>query len=185
MAPSFDRKKVEETRRLHAETSTVIEIPFQAFPMPKAIWKFKNGDLPDSRRFKVDTKKGVTTMSLSKASFIFFASDERAEHADLLSVRVGTTPLTESLSFVFQAQRSDTGVYTCEIENEHGSTKATIKVLVIGMYRFCISSAVTQGPIERTAFLQRIMPFIFLCQLSTREPLQTNPDHRKASDPLR
>ena len=66
VAPSFDKKKVEETRRLRAGTSTVIEIPFQAHPMPKAIWKFKNGDLPDARRFKMDTKKGMTTLSMSK-----------------------------------------------------------------------------------------------------------------------
>ena len=33
-----------------------------------------------------------------------------------------------------QVDKSDTGVYTCEIENEHGSTKATIKVLVIGKH---------------------------------------------------
>ena len=71
VAPSFDKKKVEETRRLKAGTSTVIEIPFQAHPMPKAIWKFKNGDLPDARRFKMDTKKGMTTLSMSKV-FSYF-----------------------------------------------------------------------------------------------------------------
>ena len=52
VAPSYDKKTVEETRRLKAGTSAVLEIPFQAYPMPKAIWKFKNGELPDSRRFQ-------------------------------------------------------------------------------------------------------------------------------------
>ena len=28
--------------------------------------------------------------------------------------------------------KTDTGIYTCDMENEYGSTKATIKVLVIG-----------------------------------------------------
>ena len=75
MAPSFDKKKVEETRRLKVGTSTVIEIPFQAHPMPKAVWKYKNGALPDSRRFKVDTKKGITTMSMSKVLIALFFVD--------------------------------------------------------------------------------------------------------------
>ena len=39
-----------------------------------------------------------------------------------------------TVTFFVQVDKSDTGVYTCEIENEHGSTKATIKVLVIGKH---------------------------------------------------
>ena len=33
---------------------------------------------------------------------------------------------------MFQVVKTDSGTYTCDIENEYGSTKATIKVLVIG-----------------------------------------------------
>ncbi len=76
--------------------NSVLEIPFTASPKPTVDWKFKNGKMPDSRRFKEDTNHKKTSMSMSKVV------------------------------------RSDTGTYTCEIENEHGSTKATIKVLVIG-----------------------------------------------------
>ena len=39
-----------------------------------------------------------------------------------------------TVTFFVQVDKSDTGVYTCEIENEHGSIKATIKVLVIGKH---------------------------------------------------
>ena len=70
VAPSFDRKQFEDTRRLKAGTSTVIEIPFQAHPMPTVVWKFKNGELPDSRRFREDTIMGMTSLSMSKVHFI-------------------------------------------------------------------------------------------------------------------
>ena len=68
VAPSFDTSKLDDSRRLKAGTGTVIEIPFQAHPMPSVAWKFKNGDLPDRKRFKEDTKTNMTSLSISKVS---------------------------------------------------------------------------------------------------------------------
>ncbi len=66
MAPSFDKSALEDTLRLHAGTATKVEIPFQGHPAPTVTWRFKNGDLPDSRRFKEDTARGKTILSMSK-----------------------------------------------------------------------------------------------------------------------
>ena len=68
VAPSFDTSKLDDSRRLKAGTGTVIELPFQAHPMPSAVWKFKNGDLPDRKRFKEDTKPGMTSLSMSRVN---------------------------------------------------------------------------------------------------------------------
>lgn len=47
--------------------SFVVEIPFQAWPKADVTWKYKNGKLPDQRRFKIDTIHGMTSLNLSKA----------------------------------------------------------------------------------------------------------------------
>ena len=47
-------------------SSAVIEIPFSSSPQPEVTWSYKNGRLPDSRRFKEDEIYGMTSLSMSK-----------------------------------------------------------------------------------------------------------------------
>ena len=47
---------------------------------------------------------------------------------------------------VFQVDKSDSGTYTCDIENEYGSAKATIKVVVIGMLQILVPITPCENP---------------------------------------
>ena len=47
-------------------TSTAIEIPYSGSPLPKVTWKYKAGKLPDLRRFKIDTIKNMTSLTIAK-----------------------------------------------------------------------------------------------------------------------
>lgn len=65
--PSIGKHSYEDRLVLREGTSAVIEIPFTANPEPTCTWKFKNGKLPDARRFKTDSITNMTSMTLSKA----------------------------------------------------------------------------------------------------------------------
>ena len=92
MPPTFGDHKHKEKLVMKAGASTVIEIPFEASPMPEVSWKFKGGRMPDSRRFKEETIRGMTSLILSKV----VASDageytlnmENPFGRDLLTVRL-------------------------------------------------------------------------------------------------
>jgi len=51
---------------LKAQSSAVLEIPFQASPAPDAEWKYNNGRLPDAKRFKSDVAPGLASLTMSK-----------------------------------------------------------------------------------------------------------------------
>ena len=59
-------KDVEDELVLRAGSSTAIEIPFSANPMPKVKWTFNNGAFTDTRRFKDETIIGMTSLTMAK-----------------------------------------------------------------------------------------------------------------------
>ena len=65
--PTIGKHNYDERLVLRTGASAVIEIPFSGSPEPTSSWKYKNGKLPDPRRFKTDTIKTMTSMTLSKA----------------------------------------------------------------------------------------------------------------------
>ena len=64
--PTISEHTYKEKIILKAGQSTAIEIPFVGSPQPSVEWKYKNGKLPDSKRFKVDTVSGLTSMTMAK-----------------------------------------------------------------------------------------------------------------------
>jgi len=57
---------MDEVITLPVGSSTVVELPFSAHPMPKVKWTFNKGSLPNGRRFKEDTIYGMTSVSMAK-----------------------------------------------------------------------------------------------------------------------
>lgn len=51
---------------MKAGTSSALEIPMSGYPMPEVTWSYKNGRLPDSRRFETESIIGMTTMRMLK-----------------------------------------------------------------------------------------------------------------------
>ena len=58
--------KYEDTIYMNAGSSTAIELPFSANPMPKVVWTFNKGSLPDKKRIKTETIYGMTSMTMAK-----------------------------------------------------------------------------------------------------------------------
>ena len=67
VAPTLNLSKIEKTIYMKVGGGTAIEVPFSAYPMPKVEWKFRDGRLPDSTRFKCETIIGMTSMVIVKA----------------------------------------------------------------------------------------------------------------------
>ena len=67
VAPCFQLPEdfVQDLRK-KAGSAHVIEIPFLALPKPKVTWQWKDGNLPDAKRFKVDVIHGMTSLTMSK-----------------------------------------------------------------------------------------------------------------------
>ena len=57
---------LEDTLILRAGESKAIEIPFSAHPMPTVTWKYNEGAMPDKRRMKEETIRGMTSLMLTK-----------------------------------------------------------------------------------------------------------------------
>ena len=51
---------------LKVGASSVLEIPFQAYPLPKVTWTFNGGLLPSTTRFTSDTIFGMTALRMAK-----------------------------------------------------------------------------------------------------------------------
>ena len=51
---------------LKAGSSSAIEIPFSGSPQPQVTWKYKGGKLPDTRRFREETIRNMTSLTMSK-----------------------------------------------------------------------------------------------------------------------
>ena len=67
VAPVFMEEKYKETIVLKVGSSTVLEFPFSAHPMPKVKWTFKKKALPASKRITQETIVGMTALTISKA----------------------------------------------------------------------------------------------------------------------
>ena len=52
---------------MKANTSKVIEVPFCASPMPKVSWSFNGGKFTDEKRITVETIRGMTALTISRA----------------------------------------------------------------------------------------------------------------------
>ena len=66
MAPTIGSHEYRDKLTLKAQSTAILEIPFQASPAPTIEWKFNGGRLPDSRRFKEETVTGLTSLTMSK-----------------------------------------------------------------------------------------------------------------------
>ena len=66
VAPEFGSHKFSDKLLLYAGQSAAVEIPFGGSPQPMAKWQYKDGRLPDTRRFKEDTIKNLTSLTMSK-----------------------------------------------------------------------------------------------------------------------
>ena len=66
VAPEFGSHKFSDKLLLYAGQSAAVEIPFGGSPQPTAKWQYKDGRLPDTRRFKEDTIKNLTSLTMSK-----------------------------------------------------------------------------------------------------------------------
>lgn len=64
--PKFDFTEVEDNIILKAGSAKVIEIPFNAHPMPEVKWKFNGGSFSDARRIKSETIYGMTSLTMAK-----------------------------------------------------------------------------------------------------------------------
>ena len=66
--PQFGDHKFKERLLLYAGQSTAIEIPYFANPQPTATWSYNTAKkMPDSRRFKTDTIRNMSSLTISKA----------------------------------------------------------------------------------------------------------------------
>jgi len=66
LAPKIGDHAYKDKLILKAGTSAVIEIPFVGSPVPTIVWQYKNGKLPDTKRFKTETVVNITTLKLTK-----------------------------------------------------------------------------------------------------------------------
>jgi titin len=60
-------RKFEDTIIMKVKTSKVIEVPFVASPMPKITWAFNDGKFSDEKRVTVETIRGMTALTISRA----------------------------------------------------------------------------------------------------------------------
>ena len=67
IAPQIISENLKDRIVMKVGTSAAVEIPFSGSPQPEASWKFKGGKLPDMRRFKVETIRNMTALTISKA----------------------------------------------------------------------------------------------------------------------
>lgn len=84
--------KYKETIYVKAEENTSVSVPFTGFPVPKAIWKFNDGDLPDARRMTVE--------SINNIAKIHFKNTKRSDTGDytlILKNPAGETEVTIKL----------------------------------------------------------------------------------------
>ena len=65
--PVFLDEKYKETVVIKVGSSTVIELPFSAHPMPEVSWVFKKKPLLTSKRIISETIVGMTALTISKA----------------------------------------------------------------------------------------------------------------------
>ena len=66
MPPTIGDHTYEDRLVLKAGSAAAIEIPYSGCPQPKATWKYKSGKLPDPKRFKTDTIKTMTSLTIAK-----------------------------------------------------------------------------------------------------------------------
>ena len=60
---------MSDTLRLHSGSSHVIEVPFIAHPQPEVTWLYNDKpELPDVRRFRIETGKNLTSLTLNKVA---------------------------------------------------------------------------------------------------------------------
>ena len=64
--PKFEKHDYKEKIVLKSGASAVLELPFSSSPQPEVTWAFKGGRLPDARRFKHDTIRKMTSLSMAK-----------------------------------------------------------------------------------------------------------------------
>ena len=67
VAPVFLEEKYKETIVLKVGTSTALELPFSAHPMPEVTWTFKKKPLIPDHRISYETVPGLTSLTISKA----------------------------------------------------------------------------------------------------------------------
>jgi titin len=60
-------KNFKDTIVLRTNSSTIIEVPFQACPMPIITWTFNDGKFSDSRRITEETIRGMSALTISRA----------------------------------------------------------------------------------------------------------------------
>lgn len=58
--------KLEDTIYMKVGSTTILEVPYSCFPKPTVSWTFKDGPMPDKKRFKEETILGMTCMTLGK-----------------------------------------------------------------------------------------------------------------------
>ena len=66
LAPPRFLKESEDRVTLKVGVAHVAEVPFSAYPMPKAAWTFNSGRYNDTKRFKDETIIGMTSLQMSK-----------------------------------------------------------------------------------------------------------------------
>ena len=65
--PTLDIDEKFKVVKIKANTATVFEIPFKAWPIPDIKWQYEKGRLPDSSRMQDETIKGLSCLRIRKA----------------------------------------------------------------------------------------------------------------------
>ena len=60
-------KKFQDRIVLKSNESKIIEVPFVASPMPKVSWDYNGGKFTDEKRITVQTIRGMTALTISRA----------------------------------------------------------------------------------------------------------------------
>lgn len=60
-------KKYEDVVVIKVEQSTAFEVPFEGYPLPIVKWLYKGEELPNVKRFTVDTTSEVTSLKVKQA----------------------------------------------------------------------------------------------------------------------
>ncbi|XP_064646233.1 titin-like [Lineus longissimus] len=82
-------KKFEDTIIMKVKTSKVIEVPFVASPMPKITWAFNDGKFSDEKRVTVETIRGMTALTISRAE-----RQDAGDYALKIENKFGTISMT-------------------------------------------------------------------------------------------
>ncbi|XP_074642623.1 twitchin-like [Tubulanus polymorphus] len=88
----LDMEKFKDTLVMKTGTSTVVEIPFSAAPMPKIIWSFNDGQFPDAKRIREETIPGMTALTLGKV-----VRTDAGEYTLVIENEFGSSTLTITL----------------------------------------------------------------------------------------